>query len=445
MRRRAAGLLPQSAFARNVAKLAGGAAIGQLLIIVATPFITRLYTPEDVGVLEVYINIAALLIVIACLRYEVAIPLPKEERDGASLLLVSLTSALVFSLLSGVIVYLLADSIVAWTGTPLLKRYLWLMPVGVFGAAVYNALNYWNVRQGDFNLVARTRATRAIVQVIAQLGLGLLAFKALGLLLGYVAAQFSGNGALAIFAWRKHRGVLRTVTPAHAWQVARRYKDFPLLATLAALLNIAPKQMPGLLLAAMFGPAVAGFFGISQRVIRVPATIISTSISQVFMNRAAKQAQDDLRGLPRLFFKAALRLFLIGIGPAVLLVLTAPWLTSVAFGGQWHEAGIYIQLVTPALLLEFIVSTLSPIIYVVERQGWQVIGDIIRFSIILTAFYVARALSDDPRVTVAAYSAAMLVTYLGFFVLYGYAVKWRARVGFPTPPAAPGIADETPA
>lgn len=47
-------LLPRSSFARNVAVLAGGTAVGQAIVVLASPILTRLYTPEDFGVLAVY-------------------------------------------------------------------------------------------------------------------------------------------------------------------------------------------------------------------------------------------------------------------------------------------------------------------------------------------------------------------------------------------------------
>ena len=46
-------LLPKNAFARGVSVLVGGTAGAQLLTILAAPLLTRLYGPEDFGLVAV--------------------------------------------------------------------------------------------------------------------------------------------------------------------------------------------------------------------------------------------------------------------------------------------------------------------------------------------------------------------------------------------------------
>jgi O-antigen/teichoic acid export membrane protein len=73
-------VLPKSRFARNVAVVSAGSAVGQGLLIVSAPVLTRLYTPADFGVLAVYVSILSILAVAATLRYEMAITLPAAVR-----------------------------------------------------------------------------------------------------------------------------------------------------------------------------------------------------------------------------------------------------------------------------------------------------------------------------------------------------------------------------
>jgi O-antigen/teichoic acid export membrane protein len=46
--------LPKNAFARGVSVLVGGTVGAQALMVLASPLLTRLYTPEDFGLLVVY-------------------------------------------------------------------------------------------------------------------------------------------------------------------------------------------------------------------------------------------------------------------------------------------------------------------------------------------------------------------------------------------------------
>jgi O-antigen/teichoic acid export membrane protein len=95
-------LLPQNAFARGVSVLVGGTAGAQLITVLAAPLLTRLYSPEDFGLVAVCASLLALIGVISSRRYELAIPLPDDDVEEAnvamlSLLLVAMTT--VFQLL----------------------------------------------------------------------------------------------------------------------------------------------------------------------------------------------------------------------------------------------------------------------------------------------------------------------------------------------------------
>lgn len=91
--------LPRGSFVRNVAVLAGGTAAGQAIVVLASPVLTRLYTPEDFGVLAVYASLLCVLSTVATLRYELAIPLPKRDEDAAALVVLCLVIVLGMSLL----------------------------------------------------------------------------------------------------------------------------------------------------------------------------------------------------------------------------------------------------------------------------------------------------------------------------------------------------------
>ena len=84
--------LPGGAFARHVVTLASGTAMGQLLLVLALPVLTRLYSPADYGALAVYSATLTVLLVLVSLRFEVAIPLPEDDQVAGSLLALSLLS-----------------------------------------------------------------------------------------------------------------------------------------------------------------------------------------------------------------------------------------------------------------------------------------------------------------------------------------------------------------
>jgi O-antigen/teichoic acid export membrane protein len=75
---------------KGVFVIGGGTALAQGIGIISTPVITRLYNPSDFGLLGVYSSVLTILLVLASLRYEYAIPVPKDSSKAANLLILCL-------------------------------------------------------------------------------------------------------------------------------------------------------------------------------------------------------------------------------------------------------------------------------------------------------------------------------------------------------------------
>ena len=91
-------------FFKNVATLAAGTAFAQIIVILATPILSRLYTPEEFGAYGIFITVVGLLSTIAALGYDMAIVKEDKEEDAYHLfqtcVLISFSSSFIFFLLS---------------------------------------------------------------------------------------------------------------------------------------------------------------------------------------------------------------------------------------------------------------------------------------------------------------------------------------------------------
>ena len=66
----------EGGFRHSVGVLVSGGVLAHGITALALIVITRLYTPADFSVLAVYGSLLTIISVLACLRFEVAIPLP---------------------------------------------------------------------------------------------------------------------------------------------------------------------------------------------------------------------------------------------------------------------------------------------------------------------------------------------------------------------------------
>ena len=76
----------QSEFAINAITLISGTALSQFITVLITPFITRLYTPEDMGQWSLFMAVVNLIIPCSAGSYEQSVVLPKTDDEARQLL-----------------------------------------------------------------------------------------------------------------------------------------------------------------------------------------------------------------------------------------------------------------------------------------------------------------------------------------------------------------------
>ena len=226
----------QGSFVKNVSMLVGGTAFAQLITIILLPVLTRLYSPEDFGVLAVYLSFVALISVVSCLRLEIAIPIPKEDKDAVALFVLSLGSVVMITLLTAVGTILFSKPIDQATQGKL-EGYVWLIPLSVFFSGIYAALQYWATRKKAFSLVAKTRLSQAIGGSSTQIGFGYAGLAPLGLLIGQLVSMGAGIIGLSRYFAKNNSPLLRNITVSQLKSVFKQYDRFPKYSTWEAFAN----------------------------------------------------------------------------------------------------------------------------------------------------------------------------------------------------------------
>ncbi|HBT47661.1 MAG TPA: polysaccharide biosynthesis protein [Peptococcaceae bacterium] len=408
-------LLPKSSFARNVAVLAGGTAVGQAIVVLASPILTRLYTPEDFGVLAVYSSLLGILSTVAALRYELAIPLPEKDEDAAALVVLSLIIVLGMSLLVGLGVWLGGEQVARWVNAETLRPHLWLLPVGMGFVGTYQVLNYWTTRRKLFDVVSLTKLTQSGTQVAVQLVSGALGVTPLGLIIGHIAGQSAGIGVLF-----RRSGVSLRLFPANKLvALARQHWKFPVFNSWGALINIVGIQAAPLLLTTYFGTAISGLFMLTMRVLTLPASLIGNAVAQVFYPTIAAQTQKP-EAVRTLLARASTALLPVAFAIFALVGLWGRELFALIFGAEWLEAGLYASYLSPWLFLNFISSPLSTFVLAKGRQDtamWITLYEtVLRLSVLLFAGFMG-----SPLLAVRLYGLAGMV-------ISGVYISWIFRL-----------------
>ncbi|SRR5579871_4248822 len=415
--------LPRGGFARSVSVLAGGSALAQVLAIVASPILTRIYRPSDFGVLQVFLSVMTLAVVASAGRYELAILLPEDEQSAIDVLAVAICCVGIVTTIIAAIVFVSSYHWVLPASLSVLRGYLWLLPISVFGGGLYQVLSYWAMRHNGYPQVAKSKLTQASAQVATQLGIGFLVHSAFGLLLGDAIGRAMGSGRFFRDLWRDSSDRIRAIRPSRMIKVAERYRDYPLVSMWGALINSSGLALPSLFLAQYYGAQSTGWFALVNRVLGVPFAFIGLSISQVYASKAAKLSKSDPKHLMHIFLKTTRHMLYLGLAPCLLFMIFAPSFFQLAFGHGWREAGEYARSLTIMFYAGFINSPVQFTLNVLEHQRAQLAWDISRFVLTFIALALPYRFGYGPRIAIPFYGGAMTLMYAIHWAQSYYAIR----------------------
>ena len=386
-------LLPKNKFARSVSVLVGGTAGSQAIMVLVLPILTRLYTPDDFAVLAIYTAIFGILVSVACLRLEIAIPLPKSDTVAINVFALALFFPLVMACFVGFLLIIAGNEIAGLLGQEKVGEYFWLIPLGIWLSGSYGALQYWATRNKNFTLVAKTRLTQALGGAGTMLIFGVAGIAPLGLLLGKVISIGAGIFGLGRNVLTKHLEAAKTISLKGMRSAFGEYQRFPKYSTFEAFANNGGVQLPVLLIASVVAGPEVGFLMLATRVMAAPMGLIGKAVSQVYLATAADKYRDGQLGAHTVHVIGGL--CKTGVGPLIFAGITAPVLFPVIFGTEWVRAGELVAWMTPWFVMQFLVSPISMTLHVTGQQATalmlQVAGLVLRTGGVIGAALFLKA------------------------------------------------------
>lgn len=332
--------------------LAGGAA-AQALPLLLGPWLTRLYSPADFGLYHLFAAVAANLAVVACARYEFALPVAADEAQARALRALCLRLiawATVLSTLGGL----------AWAAWAREPWPLWLGPA-VAALALLSLATLQATRAQRFAPLAWARVLQhgggALLQGLA----GLWQAGVQGLVVAPAAAALAALAALG--------GVRDARAPWSQQQAAARaHRDFPRLNTPHAFLGTLQDTLAVALVAAQLGAAAAGAWGLALRYLKAPATLVGGAVSQALYPQLA-QAGRTVAGRA-LLRRTMATLAALALPLVALLWWAAPALFAWAFGAAWRDAGELARALALYIGAHFVASPLGVVTLAWDAQAW---------------------------------------------------------------------------
>jgi len=395
--------------------LTGGGAAAQLLTLAAMPVLSRLFTPADYGTYAVYASLVAIPSALAAWSYEAAIPLPKDDEEARQLLALALTAVCVTTL-AAILPLWYAGEISLALRAPGLAAWIAFIPVNLFAVGVYQTLAYWHNRQAGYQGLAASRIVLSGTTAGSQLAFGAAGAGVGGLITGQILGQL----AAPLYLWRQtiRSGIdpRQAVRRAILVPLLRKYRRFPMFTGWGTIMSVGAAQLAPVLLTVLFGAASAGLFFFGYRLLSAGVALWTTSIGQVFYQRAARTLHEgqDLTAFVETIIVRLVRLFIV---PFAVFAVIAPEFFTIVFGANWTLTGHYMRAVAPLFFLQAVTAPVSLTLFLLEKNHVAALVQLVLMIGAAASLGVSGALHADPRTAVLAYGAVQSVTYAAYLLV----------------------------
>lgn len=393
----------------RVLRYGAGMAVAQGIAFAALPVLARFSDSQAFGYLGAFVAATSIVANVACLRFEVALALPKSKAVAADLAVLALASGVLIAAAAGLGVIALAffgRTLVF--SEPLLMAVL--LPVFVLAFAISQVALYLAVRESRHGRAAWAIGLRAAAVALAQLVLLLVIGGDHALVLGQVVG-FALGAVIAVLLVRRvwRRRLYARVTAGRLSSTFREFRRFPFVSAPQVLMNSLAQAGPILYLSAVFPAAQFGFLVLAMRLTQAPVQLLASSISQALLPDTARSIQQG-RPLARQVLR--LLLGMVGIGLLLTLpgVLLAPWAVEVLFGHAWKAAVPYVQWLILLGALEVPAMVASNVLVALGQQKRFLVLEAVFLPLRFLAVYLGSSAGDLP--TAFVWLLPVIVVYL---------------------------------
>lgn len=398
----------KGSFIKNVFIMASGTAAAQVISMLLSPIITRLYGPENYGLMGTFVAIIMILTPIAALTYPTAIVLPKKDEEAIGIVRLSLNITVTITVFAFLFILIFHNQIVHLFNLEHVALYLYLIPLAILFGGYLQVVEQWLIRTKQFKVSAQTAVTQSLIINGGKVGIGYFYPKAAVLIIFSTIQEAVKGTLMLIYSNKKERRFSfknRKEDNISIQKLAKEHKDFPFFRAPQVFLNASSQSLPILMLTSLFGPAAAGYYSISRTVLSVPSTLIGKSVGDVFYPRIS-EASHNRESLTNLIKKATLYLAMVGIFPYALVVILGPWLFSFVFGQNWYVAGEYARWVALWVFFMFINQPSVRALPVLRAQSFHLKFTIITLITRIAALFIGYYLFKSDLVAIALFGVS---------------------------------------
>ena len=351
-----------------------GSGLSQIIPILLSPILARLYSVQAFGIFGFTQSVIAPLSAIACGRFEMTVVLAKDRRGAISAVLLSYIFSIFLTILLFVFAFIFKTTIYSWFNKELIEPVLFIIPFFLLFQGIHIVNLYWLQRDKLFKKIAINKFIQHSLIGILSLTLAFF-FPFTGLVLAMLIGWFVLDLVSYYQIFKAGFNPLeykKTELIKHF----KRYYEYPLFNALTAFLYYFTQSIPTFIISARFFSDEMGYYSLTRQILFIPTSLLAGVISQVFFQRIAENIKDKKFLRPQ-FFKLLKILLLLGVFMVLILYPYGEWLFKLAFGSKWGISGQYAEVLVFIAFFQFIGTSMLNFLPALKNiklfSAWQLI------------------------------------------------------------------------
>lgn len=392
-----------------------GTVLSQLINILIQPILTRIISPEILGVYTYIISLSTMVIPVASLKLDMLVVSEKDDDKAQYITDFCIEIIFIISTLSGVILCMLYFlKIEAFCKYGLI---IFIVPFIICTNGLrFLFISYLN-RYKQYKIISQVSILReffrSLIQVISPfLGLGVF-----GQCLGYTVSPLFGL-KIQIKDYLKKKKKREKKTFKEKWNLLGETGRYQVLYLVPGqFINSFSASLITISITVLYSAEDLGFYSAGERILAVPIIFITANISKVVYQKVSEciiEHKYILVELKSVFFVLIL-ISCLGFG---IIYIIAPKLSAIIFGKSYYIAGEYIRCLCIMHGTRFIATSFAGLYTIFNKQKYDLIINIILIVLAAFSFIVCKILGADILIYLKIIGAGYSIVYIS--MLYGY-------------------------
>lgn len=400
-----------SEYSKSILKVFTGSTFAFALSFLLLPVISRIYPPAEYGNFQVMLSLVTILSVLAALKYETAIVLPKSESERNDIFLLCILLLFSSTIIVGTGFYIGGDFVLDLLDAEGLKPYILYMILLYFFIGLFQITRYNFIAQKKYGQLSINNIVNSAVINGGKVGLGYWKPVFSSLFWGHLAGVIIAS-LYALF--------VVDFSSKSSWKrlriVALKYKKFFIFEMPGVFLLSLTVKLPIFFISKYHGTEAAGLYAMAALIIDAPLDLIAKSVKEVFYKTAAEKTLINRNELRKFYAKNLKSLSALGVFAIIFVLIFSDLIVETLLGEEWMPVSWMMKILVVAKLFHFVSNVTASALRIINKQN-------LYFSMMIV-FFISRAaflwiFNDDLNIMIMALAGSTIFFYLiyNFFAI----------------------------